>query len=165
MSGLGINLNLLIAQIVNFLVVLFILRLVLYKPVMRMFEERRERIRVGLAEAELAREEAAAERASLEAQLAEERRAGQERLREAVSRGEEASRRRLEEATAEADRIVAQARAEADQARRDALAGLYDEIADLALAAASKSLALGIDEPTHRRLIKRFLDESMGELA
>jgi F-type H+-transporting ATPase subunit b len=165
MSGLGINVNLLIAQVVNFLIVLVILRMVLYRPVMNMFAQRRERIRTALEEAERAREEAAEERARFEAQLAEERRASQDRLREAASKGEEAARRRLEEANAEADRLVQQARTEAEQTRRQALAGLHDEIAEIALAAAAKALGDGIDEAKHRQLIDRFLRDSLGELA
>ena len=164
MSGLGINLNLLIAQIVNFIIVLLILRFVLYRPMMNMFEQRRERIRTSLEEAERAREEAASERVQFETQLAEERRASQEQLRDAITRGEETARRRLDEANAEAGHILREARAEAEETRREALAGLHDEIADLALEAAAKALGEGIDEATHRRLIDRFLRESLGGL-
>jgi F-type H+-transporting ATPase subunit b len=161
----GINLPLLIAQIVNFIVVLFLLWLLLYKPVMALFDRRRERIASAMTEADRARESAAAERASFEQQLAEERRTSQDRLREAVARGEDAARRRLDEASAEAEQIVARARTEADQQRAQALAGLHEQIADLALAAAGKALGGGIDETRHRALIDRFLKEELGDLA
>jgi len=55
-TDIGINLPVLIAQTVNFVVLLIILRLVLYKPVLRMLDERRERIREGLSAAERGRE-------------------------------------------------------------------------------------------------------------
>ena len=165
MSGLGINPNLLIAQIVNFLVVLLLLRLFLYQPLARMFEERRQRIASGLEEAERARQEAAAERSRLVMQFDEERRVAQSRLREAVARSEDAARRRLEEANTEAQQIVREAREEAETARRQALVGLQDEIAELALAAAAKALGEGVDEATHRRLIDRFLAEQFGSQA
>jgi F-type H+-transporting ATPase subunit b len=165
MSGLGINTNLLVVQIVHFLLVLYILRLLLYRPLMRLFDQRRERIRSGLEQADRVREEAAAERAQLEAQLAEERRSGQERLRQAVARGEEAARRRLEEAGAEAERMLVEARAEAEATRRRALHGLQEEVAEIALAAAAKALGEGIDEAQHRRLIGRFVDEHLGGVA
>ena len=162
---MGINTNLLIFQIVNFLVVLWLLRLFLYKPLMNMFDQRRERIRESLAEAERVKEEAAAERARLEAQIAEERRTSQERLREAVSRSEEAASKRLAEANTEADQIVARARQEAEATRAGALSGLQNEIADLALRAAAKVLQEGVDEGRHRALIDRFLREELGDLA
>lgn len=164
-QSLGILAPNLLFQILNFLVVLFLLRLFLYKPVMNMLHDRQERIAEGLAEAERAREEAAEQRARFEEQLAEERRASQERLREAVAKSEEAARQRLAEANAEAEQIIARARAEAEQTRQQALAGLHNEIADLALLAAAKALGDGLDEERHRELIDRFLNEELGEMA
>lgn len=165
MEALGINTNLLIVQIVHFIILLWLLNRLLYKPILDLFERRRARIEEGLAQAERVREEAAAERSRLEAQIAEERRTSGEKLRDAVARGEEAAKRRLEEANAEAERIVAQARAEAEQSRQQALAGLQGQVADLALLAAGKVLGDGIDEARHRSLIDRFLKEQLGGLA
>jgi F-type H+-transporting ATPase subunit b len=162
MAGLGINPILLLWYVVNFLIVLLILRVTAYDPLMKMFDERRERIRLSLEEAEEVRRQASEERSMLQAQLEDERRHGQERLREAVSRSQEAAQKLVEEANAEAERIMAQARSDAEQARRQALAGLHDQIAELALAAAAKALGEGIDEATHRRLIDRFLTEWLG---
>ncbi len=165
LNSLGIVLPSLLFHIINFLVVLWILNRVLYRPMRNMFAERAERISEGLAEAERVREEAAAERARLEEQLAEERRTSQERLRDAVAKSEEAARRRLDEASAEAEQILTRARSEAGERRSQALEGLHGEIADLALRAAAKALGDGIDEERHRELINRFLEENLGELA
>lgn len=165
MAGLGINLNLLIAQIINFIIVLLLLRAIAYKPIMKMMEERRERIRDSLAEAERVKEQAATERAQLEAQFAEERRSMLERQRETAARSEEAATRRLAEATTEAEAIVGRAREEATAARANALTGLQGEIADLALRAAAKVLQDGVDESRHRALVDKFLREELGDLA
>lgn len=165
MDQLGINTNLLVVQIVHFVLLLFLLNRLLYRPILNIFEQRSERIRVGLAEADRVREQAAAEQARLEAQIAEERRTSQERLRDAVAKSEEAAKRRLEEANAEAERILSQARAEADQTRQQALVGLQGQVADLALTAAGKVLGEGIDEARHRALVDRFLKEQLGGLA
>lgn len=51
---LGIDWKLLLAQAVNFFIILTVLRFTVYKPLLRMLSERRERIRKGLHEAELA---------------------------------------------------------------------------------------------------------------
>ncbi len=165
LGNLGILGPNLLFQIINFLIVLFLLNRLLYKPVLGMFERRREKIRESLEEAGKVREEAAAERSRLEAQIAEERRTSQERLRAAVAQSEEAAERRLAEAKAEAEQIVAKARTDAEQTRAQALSGLQGEIADLALAAAAKVLGEGIDEKQHRSLVDRFLNEQMGDLA
>lgn len=165
LKSLGIFLPNLLFHIVNFLLVLWILKWVLYRPLLELFDRRRERIREGLAEAERVREVAAGERARLEEQLAEERRTSQARLRDAVAKSEEAAKRRLEEANAEAEQILSRARLEAEDRRREALAGLHGEVADLALRAAAKVLQDGIDEVRHRALIDRFLREDLGDLA
>lgn len=165
MAQLGINTNLLIIQIVHFVLLLWLLNRLLYKPILNIFEQRRERIRVGLAEADRVREQAAADQARLEAQIAEERRTSQERLRDAVAKSEEAAKRRLDEANAEAERILAAARADAEQTRQQALAGLQGQVADLALLAAGRVLGEGIDEAKHRSLVDRFLREQLGSLA
>lgn len=164
MAELGVLRPFLIFQIVNFLVVMYLLNKILYRPVLGLFERRRERIREGLAEAERVREEAAAERLRLEEQLNEERRASQTRLQEAVSRSEEAAKRRLGEAETEAEAIIAKARLEAEQLRRQALAGLQNEVADLTVMAARKVIQAEVDSTRHRQLIDQFLREQLGEL-
>ena len=165
MGKLGILLPNLIWHTANILIMVWLLNRLLYQPIMNLFAERRARIAEGLAEADRVREAAAAERAQLEAQIAEERRTSQERLREAVARSEEAAKRRLEEANAQAEEILAKARIEAEQTRHEALAGLQGQVADLALAAAAKVLREGIDEAKHRTLVDRFLTEQLGGLA
>ena len=74
MDALGINGPFLIAQIVNFVLLLLLLRAFLYKPVLKMLESRKQRIAEGLQAAEVARREAEVERGQLQAQLDSERR-------------------------------------------------------------------------------------------
>ncbi len=162
---MGILLPNLIFNIINFFLMMWLLNRLLYKPILKVFADRKERIRQGLAEADLVREEAAQERARLESQIEEERRTSQARLRDAVSRGEEAARHRLDEANAEAEALIARARTEAEQLRRQALAGLQTEIADLTVRAAGKVLESELDDKRHRELIDRFLREELGALA
>jgi F-type H+-transporting ATPase subunit b len=165
MAELGIAPYFLLFHIINFLVVLVLLRMLLYQPILGMFERRAERIREGLAEAERVREDAAAERGRLESQLNEERRVSQDRLRDAVARSEEAAEKRLATANEEAEALLAKARTDAEQIRHEALAGLQPEIADLTVRAAAKVLQSELDPQRHRQLIDRFLREELGELA
>lgn len=165
LSRFGINGTLLLVQVIHFVLLMIILRVLLYKPIFEMLEKRRTRIASAMDEATRVKEAAATERASLQAQIAEERRTSQERLREAVARSEEAAERRLGEAKVEAEKILAVARADAEKTRAQALSGLQGQMADLALAAAAKVLGEGIDENKHRTLVDRFLKEQLGELA
>lgn len=56
-SQLGINWKLFVAQTVNFLIVLIVLRFTVYKPFLELLSKRRAKIKKGLEDAELARKE------------------------------------------------------------------------------------------------------------
>lgn len=165
MEKLGINGPLLGLQIVHFILLLILLRMLLFRPILNYMQKRTDQIQSSLAEADKVRQQAATERAALEAQMAEERRSGQDRLRQAVARGEEAAERRLAEANSEAEQLLARARAEAEQTRAQALAGMQNDIAELALMAAGKVLGEAIDAGKHRKLVDGFLTQKLGELA
>ena len=98
MADLGVNLWLLIAYLVNFIILLGILLLFAYKPLLRVLDQRAERIRESLAAADRAREEAATSQAAIQEQLNEARREGQRLLDQA----REASDRYREEEMARA---------------------------------------------------------------
>ncbi len=57
MEKLGIQLPLLITQIINFSIVLFVLSKFLYKPILKMLDERKQKIEDGLAWSEKAKQE------------------------------------------------------------------------------------------------------------
>ena len=59
MEAIGFNIPGLISQFINFGIFLVLMSLILYKPVTRMLDQRAERIREALSEAERAREESA----------------------------------------------------------------------------------------------------------
>ena len=58
LSDLGINLPALIAQLVNFTILLGLLYLFAYKPIMRMLDERSRKIKEGMEQAEAVKEKA-----------------------------------------------------------------------------------------------------------
>jgi len=56
LKSLGINLPSLLAQIINFTILLVVLYLLAYKPLLKILDERRRRIQEGLESAEQAKE-------------------------------------------------------------------------------------------------------------
>lgn len=161
MEALGIDWRLLVTQIVNFAILLFLLYRFLYNPVLNMLAERRERISEGLAEAERVREEAQQQRQEYEQELQRQRQESQERIQRAMQASEEAKEEILEEARREADQIKARAREEIEYERRQALEQLRTQVADLAILAAKKVLDGAIDENVQRKLVQRFIDEEL----
>ena len=89
MTELGVNVPSLIAYVLNFVILLGILYLLAYKPIIRLLDQRADRIRESLSAADDARQEAANAREALDEQINEARREGQRLLdqsREAADR-------------------------------------------------------------------------------
>ncbi len=159
MEKLGINLNFLIAQLVNFLLLLALLRLFLYKPVLNMLAERRQRIKEGLEAAEKAKEEAARERAEFEKKLEEERKLAQQKIAEATRASEKAREEIIKKAQAEAEEIVARAREDAEKEKERILAEARKQVAELTILSTQKVLGRMLDENLQKQLIQEFLAE------
>lgn len=156
MEALGINLGYLLVQIFNFLILLVVLRAWVFKPVLGLLEDRRERIAQGLEDARVAEE--AREKAEEEAEeiIAEAQQEANKRVREATTRAEEAARDIRSAAEEEANEIRESAAAEAEQAKQEALGELRGQIASLAMAAAQKLIGEALDERRQRALIDEF---------
>ena len=162
MTALGVNLPALVAYLVNFLILLGILTFFAYKPLLRVMDQRAERIRESLAAADLARQEAASSRAVIEEQLNEARREGQRLLdqsREAAERyrEEEAARARQQ-----AEAFVARAREDIQRERDAAIAEVRSNFGDLAITAAERIIRRSVDRQAHQELITQVLEESEG---
>lgn len=160
MEKLGINLNFLIAQIVNFLLLLFILQRFLYKPVTNMLEARTRRIRESLAEADRVRQEAAAARAEYERQLEAERRRSFDAAQQAIQEGQKAREAIIAQAQKDAEDIRRRAREETEREREQMLAQLRTQVADLAILASEKIIGQALDRDLQRRLVNDFLTKT-----
>jgi F-type H+-transporting ATPase subunit b len=160
MEQLGINLPLLIAQVINFFIVLFVLRLFLYKPVLAMLDRRAERVREGLEAAEQSKERASQTETEVSQQLDQARQQGQA----LIAQAQEAANRIQEEARAQARRdaetLLERARSEIQLERDQAIGELRKEFADITVTAAEKVIGQSLDRQAHRRLIDETLAES-----
>jgi len=159
-GSLGINLPVLIAQIVNFTILLVLLRLVAWGPLMKMLDERRERIRESLSAAELAR----AQVAESERQVQEQVEAGRRDAQNLITQAQEISARiqgdARTQAQADAEAMLARARNEIQLERDTAIADLRREFADMTISAAEKVIGSSLDRNSHQRLIDEALAQS-----
>jgi len=157
LAALGLDVGVLVAQLVNFFLLLALLSLVLYRPVTKMLRERSQRIAQGLADAEAAAKRAAQAEADYQKRLEEARREGQAILTQAKEAAEKERRAILARAEAEAQEIRQRAAQEVERERREALAALQGQIADLAIEAAGRVLGQAVDTQMHRKLVGEFL--------
>jgi F-type H+-transporting ATPase subunit b len=160
MGELGINLPVLIANIVNFTVLLIILRLVAWGPITKMLDERREKIATGLSAAEQAKVQAAESERVMQEQLETARREGQQLVAQAQEIATRIQNDAREQAQADTEAMLSRARAEIQRERDSAIADLRREFADTTIAAAEKVINSSLDGQQHRRLIEEALAES-----
>jgi len=159
---LGLNWQSMLIQAINFVVLLVLLRLVLYKPVVGMLDARAQRVRESMEQADQARRAAEQAESDRQALLAETRREA-EAIR---ARAEEQSKRIIGEAAGraqeEANRILAQAEARAEQERQQVMAEVRAELADLIVTAVDRVTRNALDSNAQRTLVQQFLTTDSG---
>lgn len=159
-DALGLNLPQLIAQIANFAVLVVILRLTLYKPVLKMLDDRKAKIADGLNAADIARAEAAAAQANIQSQIDASRKEGQEIVAGAQTIAQRIQAEAREQSARDRETALERARAEINLERDRAISELRAEFADITVSAASKVIGQSLDKQAHQRIIDETLAES-----
>lgn len=159
-AGLGINLPALVWQLLNFSLLLALLYFLLYKPILRMMDERSRRIKDSLEAAEKAREEASKTEEAVRAELEKARREGQAIISQASQIAERLKEEAKVDAEKKAEELINRARAEIEREREEAINALRREFADLAIRAAERVIRQALDPKAHRKIIEEVLEES-----
>ncbi len=156
MEALGINLGYLLTQILGITALLLILTAFVYKPMLRVLDERKARIAKGLEDARQA--SIARENADMEAKriLDEANVTAANLRREAVVAAESAGKDVEAKAREDARAIIANAQTEATEERNRILADLRGQVAAISIAAANKLVGESLDEKRQHQLISDF---------
>ncbi len=162
MGAIGIDWQVLLAQFVNFAILFGLLFILLYKPMRRTFDERSNRIKESMDQAEQIKEQMARSEEQVKEQLATARREGQDILAQAAQMGDRLKEEARGEARQEAEVIVARARTEIELERDEAIDEVKRQFVDLAITAAEKVVRESLDREKHRRLIEEVLEQAPG---
>jgi len=146
-------------QVINFLLLLYLLNRFLFKPVLARLDERSEKIAKGLEDAEVAARDRELARAEREAAVSEARKEAADMLARANKIADDTRKEILDQARSEAEKISNRAREEIIAEKDRAMAEIRGQVAELALAAAGKLVRRQMDDPTQRRLVEEFLAE------
>jgi len=160
LKSLGINLPSLLAQIVNFTILLVVLYLLAYKPLLKYLDERRRRIQEGLEASEQAKERLANAEVEVETRMERARHEGQALIGQAQQVAARVQEEAHQQARSDAEALLARARSEIQLERDSAIAHLRREFADLTITAAEKVINQSLDRKAHQRLIEETLAES-----
>ena len=156
MEALGINLGLLIVQLIAFAIVFLTLNAWVYKPMLDMMETRKQKISQGLEDARVAAEARANAEKEAAKILAEAQAEAGKVVREATERAASAGKDVKAAAEAEAAKAREAAMAEAELERNRILGDLRGQVAALAIAAANKLVGATLDEKKQHALIDEF---------
>ncbi|HWQ83578.1 MAG TPA: F0F1 ATP synthase subunit B [Anaerolineales bacterium] len=156
MEALGISLGYLIVQILNFLIVLVVLNAWVFKPIMGVFQKRREKISQGLEDARVAAEARANAEKEAREIIAKAETERQQKVRDASQQAEQTAKDVLAQADVQAAKIKDNAQAEIAQERNQILADVRGQVAALAMSATQKLLGEALDEKRQRALIDEF---------
>jgi len=158
-DAFSVDLPKLAFQVINFLVLLYLLNRFLFKTVLARLDERSAKISKGLEDAEVAARDRELARAEREAAVTEARKEANEMIARANKIAEDTRNEILADARAEAEKVSTRAREEIVAEKDKAMAEIRGQVADLALAAAGKLVRREMDGPTQRRLVEEFLAE------
>jgi len=156
MEALGINLGLLIVQIIAFIIVFLTLSAWVYQPMLNMMESRKQKIAQGLEDARVAAEARASAEKEAAKVIADAQTEASKIVREATERAALAGQEVKAGAEAEAAKAREAAIAEAEVERNRVLGDLRSQVAGLAIAAANKLVGESLDERRQRALLDEF---------
>jgi F-type H+-transporting ATPase subunit b len=160
-ASLGINLPLLVVFIINFIVLFILLRIFLYKPVLKMLDERSKRTKEGMELAEATKKEYEQAKTEVQKQIEKGRQEAQAIIAQTMQIGERLKEESRQEATKQAQVIVDRTRAELEAERDKIVENLRKEFVDISISAAGKVIKETLDKEKHRKLIEETLQESV----
>ncbi|MBQ2063832.1 MAG: F0F1 ATP synthase subunit B [Firmicutes bacterium] len=139
-EALGIDLKEFIFYLINFVILIGILAKFLYKPFLKILDERRQKIQDALDSAEAMNRRADEKMDAYTKRIANVESEGREIIREAKSKADQEARAILDDAGERASKMITDARDEIERDKARAREDMKGEIKDLALLAASKIL-------------------------
>ncbi len=148
----SISVSTLVVELVIFLLMVWLMERLVFRPIRGAWNERNRRIADGLAASNESRDEAAKARDEVQSILAGARRQAQSDIDAATTSGDRTREELLARATAEFRRLVDGAQEEISAERTRTVASLRGRIVDLALLAASQVTGQSYDEPNVRQL-------------
>ena len=145
-------------QLVNTFLVFFLLKKLLFKPVLGIIEAREKDIRENLAQGERAKKEGLSLKSEYEEKLNSAKEQGQE-IKQATLRAEQKETEIIAAAKQEASQLKEKASKDVEQERQKVMNEIKNEISNIAILAASKVIEKDIDSKKHKELIDNFIKE------
>jgi F-type H+-transporting ATPase subunit b len=156
-TKLGIDYKLIIAQAVNFILLLVVLQRLAYKPVLKMLNDRTEKIDKSLKQAQKIGEELKNTEETKIVEIKKAKEEAQKIIKEAQDSAEKKSLETLEKTKLKTKEIVENAKQEIRSEKEKSVAEAKKEIADISVLIAKKIIGGNIDKNKEKDLIDNVL--------
>jgi F-type H+-transporting ATPase subunit b len=153
-DALGIGLGAFLWYLVLFVILVYALNTLLFKPVLRALENRQRIIRESLDNAEQVKQQVARAQQDYDARLNEARQEASRIVQQAADRARVTEQEIIAQARSEAERIVAEARQQLQQEREQMLRGLQAQLSNIVIQTASTVVGQELKSNGHDRLIQ-----------
>lgn len=161
-SFIGVNLWTALFTLLNTLVVIVVGTKFLFKPVMKIIQDRQQEIDDMYAQAQSAQDSAKAMEAEYQTKLESAQETSDRLVKEAVARGKNREEEIIRQANREADAIREKASADIAREKKQAVNDAKNEISSLAMEIAGKVVGQSLDAARQEQLVDSFLEE-LGE--
>jgi F-type H+-transporting ATPase subunit b len=159
MDILNISWQALVAQIIAFLLLIWVMKKYLFGPVGDVLEARQKEVQGTIDQIAADRRAMERMKAEYEQRIAGVEAEAREHIQAAIKEAQSLKDEIVNSARGEAERIVTRGREEINRDKNKALAELRAEVADLAIAVASRVIGQALDERVHRELIHDFVNQ------
>jgi F-type H+-transporting ATPase subunit b len=158
-ASLGISLPLLIAFVINFIILLALLKKFLYQPVLNMLDERTKRVKESMEWAEATKRDYEQAKAEVQRQIEKGRQEAQAIIAQALQTGQGLKEEAKKEAALQAKAIVEKARLELETERDKMVEDLRKEFVSLLILASEKVIRQTLDKERQSKLISETLEQ------
>jgi|SRR3989344_4540907 len=159
MEQLGIQPSLLLAQIINFAIIVVVLSKLLYKPILGILEKRKKEIEEGLKISERMRQEEENLKGKREKMLEEARREGHKIIEEARRGAKDEEKEILAVARSEAEDIVAKGKKEVERLGGELTKKITRDAATLGVVMAKRLLIKTLNQKDQREILEKHIRE------
>jgi F-type H+-transporting ATPase subunit b len=158
-QALEIDWGIIITQIIGFLIALWILKAFAWKPLLKMLDDRRNKIVGDIDDAEKIKADADNLLEEYKGKLRDIDTEARAKIQEAISEGTRIASEIREQAREESRQVLAKSREELSRDVAKARVQLRDDIVNMALGAAEKVISAKLDEGEQKRILDDFLKE------
>ena len=156
---LGLDGKLIIAQVVNFVLLLIILQKLAYKPVLKILKERSEKIEKSIKQAEKIEKELKNTEETKLVEIEKAKEEAQKIIKKAIESSEKKSQETVERIKIKTQEVVEKAKQEIRLEKENSIKEAKAEITDIALQIATKIIGNNIDDSRQKKLVDKTLSK------